>query len=97
MRGNRTESLPEENRPPRGSLRGPPKAFESLRGARVMKTKSQREPLGGLRRSSRRSFPRMIFLWETLGPVVPHRVAPYHPTEMVAILIFRKLDLPLQL
>ena len=57
----------------REHLRNPP------RGTLIMKTKSQREPLGGFRRSSRRPSRRKVFLSETLGPVAPHRPCHFSP------------------
>ena len=61
--GKRTESLREQNLPPRGSPKRP--ALCDL----IFITSV---PLGGFRRPSRRK----IFLLETLGPVAPNRVAP---------------------
>ena len=67
IRGNRTESLREENPPPRGSPRGPPKTSESLREVPfcdlVFITSA---PLAGFRRHSRRPSRRKSFLSETL-------------------------------
>ena len=69
MRANRTESLCEEKlkieRVFERTLRKLP------RGALVMKTKSPREPLRGLQRSSGRPPRSRIFILETLGPLVP--------------------------
>ena len=64
IRGNRAESLREETLPGE-DLRIHP------RGLLVMKTKSQMEPLGGFRMSSRRPSRRKIFLSETLRPYCP--------------------------
>ena len=73
-RGNRTKSLREENLPPRGSPRGPPKTSEGF----PFVTESSLpvylpEVFRVLRRSSRRPSG---FLSEALGPAASHRVAP---------------------
>ena len=47
-----------------------------LRGTLAMKTKSQKEPLGGFRRSSRRPSQRKILVTETLSLVAPNCLAP---------------------
>ena len=69
VRGNRTESLREENLPPRRSLRGPPKTSERYTGNEDQVTKGISEVLS-------ETLSRKIFLSETLGPVAPNCVAP---------------------
>ena len=74
IRGNRTESLREENIPPRGSPRGPPKKKPPRRPLLQLNLRYQCTSWRFSEALSE-TLSAEDFLSETLGPVAPIRVA----------------------